>query len=139
MSLYFQEIISLDICAVCIHYWGEPERAPPSLYNEEISVCLSARTFKRQKICVGRPGKFWGALAIRMRIKLFARGTRLSKAYRRTLIAMNGQERLRRRREHERRRRAEETAKQREARLGLRRRRESDRALRLQRQSSQCC
>ena len=43
-----------------ISNWGEPERAPPSLYNEEISVCLSARTFKRQKICLGRPGKFWG-------------------------------------------------------------------------------
>ena len=34
----------------------EAKRAPPSLYNEEISVCLSARTFNRQKICLGRPG-----------------------------------------------------------------------------------
>ena len=86
----------------------------------------SHRTFNRQKICLGRPEKFWGALDIRMRIKLFARGTCLKR-----------QEGLRGR-EHRRRRGVEETAKRREARLGLRRRRESDRALRLQRKSS-CC
>ena len=39
------------------HYinWGEPERAPPSLYNEEISVCLSSYVQPSKKFArVGR-------------------------------------------------------------------------------------
>ena len=43
--------------------WGEPERAPPSLYNEEISVCLSVivRSTVQKFAWVGREnfGGLW--------------------------------------------------------------------------------
>ena len=42
-----------------ISNWGEPERAPPSLYNEEISVCLHVRS--SDKNLLGSGGKILGA------------------------------------------------------------------------------